>query len=218
MINYDYIIEYIRATIKPNTGLLAELEEYAAQHYVPIIHPEVAAFMKVIGQLKQPIKILEVGTAIGYSSILFSGFLKHNGVIDTIERNEEMIEIARKNIKLAGKQNTINVIAGDALDVLACLDKRYDMIFIDAAKGQYNEFFEQCKRMLLDGGLLVSDNVLYKGMIASDELVVKRKKTIVERMREFLQNLCEDEEFDTSIIPIGDGVALSYKKVNNSSC
>lgn len=213
MINYDYIIEYIRATIKPNTGLLAELEAYAIQHHVPIIQPEVAALMKVIGQLKQPSKILEVGTAIGYSSILFSSFLKPNGVIDTIERNEEMIEQARKNIKLAGKQNTINVIAGDALDVLTCLDKRYDMIFIDAAKGQYSEFFEQCKRMLVSGGLLVSDNVLYKGMIASDELVVRRKKTIVTRMRDFLQTLCEDESFETSIIPIGDGVALSYKKI-----
>lgn len=212
MINYDYIIEYIRATIKPNAGLLAELEEFAGVNHVPIIQPEVAALMKVIGQLKQPTKILEVGTAIGYSSILFSGFLKPDGVIDTIERNEEMIELARKNIKLAGKQNTINVIAGDALDVLACLDKHYDMIFIDAAKGQYSEFFEQCKRMLVPGGLLVSDNVLYKGMIASDELVVKRKKTIVARMRDFLQILCEDESFETSIIPIGDGVALSYKK------
>ncbi len=211
MINYDYIIEYIRATIKPNTGLLAELEEFACVNHVPIIQPEVAALMKVIGQLKQPTKILEVGTAIGYSSILFSGFLKPDGVIDTIERNEEMIELARKNIKLADKQNTINVIAGDALDVLACLDKRYDMIFIDAAKGQYSEFFEQCNRMLVPGGLLVSDNVLYKGMIASDELVVKRKKTIVSRMRDFLQILCEDESFETSIIPIGDGVALSFK-------
>ncbi|QNU65833.1 O-methyltransferase [Ruminiclostridium herbifermentans] len=212
MINYDYIIEYIRDTIKANTGLLAELEQYAALNHVPIIQPEVAALMKVLGQIKQPSRILEVGTAIGYSAILFSGFLKQDGVIDTIERNEEMIELARKNIKLAGKQNTINVIAGDALDVLVCLDKRYDMIFIDAAKGQYNEFFEQCKRMLVPGGLLVSDNVLYKGMIASEELVVRRKKTIVTRMRDYLKILCEDDDFETSIIPIGDGVALSYKK------
>ena len=212
MINYDYIIEYIRDTIKANTGLLAELEKYAALNHVPIIQPEVAALMKVIGQMKQPSRILEVGTAIGYSAILFSEFLNRDGIIDTIERNEEMIELARKNIKSVGKQNTINVIAGDALDVLACLDKRYDMIFIDAAKGQYNEFFEQCKRMLVPGGLLVSDNVLYKGMIASEELVVRRKRTIVTRMRDFLKTLCEDEGFETSIIPIGDGVALSYKK------
>jgi predicted O-methyltransferase YrrM len=212
MINYDYITKYIRDTIKPNTGLLAELEEYAALHHVPIIQPEVAALMKVIGSLKRPVRILEVGTAIGYSSILFSGFLEQNGKIDTIERNEEMIELARKNIKLLGLQDTINVIAGDAMDVLPCLDKSYDMVFLDAAKGQYTEFLEQSKRMLVPGGLLVSDNVLYKGMIATDDLVVRRKKTIVTRMRNFLKILCEDKDFETSIIPIGDGVALSYKR------
>jgi predicted O-methyltransferase YrrM len=212
MINYDYITEYIRATIKKNTGILAELEEYAAINHVPIIQPEVAALMKVIGNMKRPARILEVGTAIGYSSILFSGFLQKNGLIDTIERNEEMIELARKNIKSVGLSETINVIAGDAIEVLACLDKSYDMVFLDAAKGQYNEFLELSKRMLPSGGLLVSDNVLYKGMIATDTLVVRRKKTIVNRMRSFLKTLCEDADFETSIIPIGDGVALSYKK------
>lgn len=212
MINYDYINEYIRATIKSNEGLLSQLEEYAAENHVPIIQPEVAAMMKVLGKIHKPARILEVGTAIGYSSILFSSFLKENGRIDTIERNDQMIELARHNIKSAGLQDTINVIAGDAIEVLSCLDKQYDMIFLDAAKGQYNEFLEQSKRMLVTGGLLVSDNVLYKGMIATDELVVRRKKTIVTRMRSFLKNLCLDEDFETSIIPIGDGVALSYKK------
>jgi len=212
MINYEYITEYIRATIKPNAGMLAELEEYATQNHVPIIQPEVAALMKVIGSMQRPTRILEVGTAIGYSSILFSGFLEKNGIIDTIERDEQMILLARKNIKSLQLQATINVIAGDAIEVLSCLNKSYDMIFLDAAKGQYSEFLEQSKRMLVSGGILVSDNVLYKGMIASDELVVKRKKTIVTNMRNFLKTLCEDESFETSIIPIGDGVALSYKR------
>jgi len=212
MINYEYITAYIRATIQPNIGLLREMEEYASLNNIPIIQPEVAAMMKVIGRLQRPTRILEVGTAMGYSSILFSGFLRQNGKIDTIERNEQMIELARKNIKLAKQQDTINVIAGDAMDVLSCLDKSYDMIFLDAAKGQYSEFLEHSKRMLVSGGILISDNVLYKGMIASDELVVKRKRTIVTRMRNFLETLCEDESFETSIIPIGDGVALSYKK------
>ncbi len=212
MINYEYITEYIRATIKPNGGLLGELEEYGAVNHVPIIQPEVAALMKVIGNIRRPARILEVGTAIGYSAILFSGFLQKNGIIDTIERNEQMVELARKNIKTAGLQDTINVIAGDAIEVLACLDKTYDMIFLDAAKGQYGEFLEHSRRMLAPGGLLVSDNVLYKGMIATDELVVRRKKTIVTRMRSFLETLCRDESFETSIIPIGDGVALSYRR------
>jgi len=212
MINYDYITKYIRATIKPNEGFLAELEEYASENHVPIIQPEVAAFIKVLGNFLKPARILEVGTAIAYSSILFSGFLKQNGIIDTIERNEDMIELARNNIKLSGLQNTINVIAGDAIDVLTCLDKSYDMIFLDAAKGQYGEFLEQSKRMLVPGGLLICDNILYKGMVASDELVVQRKKTIVTRMRSFLETLCVDDSFETSIIPIGDGVTISYKK------
>lgn len=212
MINYDYITEYIRQTIKPSSGFLAELEEYAAKNHVPIIQPEVAALIKVVGSMQRPLRILEVGTAIGYSSILFSGFLKENGIIDTIERNDEMIELARKNIKQSGLQNTINVIAGDAIDVLACLDKIYDMIFLDAAKGQYSEFLEYSKHLLRPGGLLVCDNVLYKGMIASDDLVVARKKTIVARMRSFLKELCEDEAFETSIIPIGDGVTLSLRQ------
>lgn len=212
MINYEFITEYIRATIKSNTGMLAELEDYAKKNHVPIIQPEVAAFIKVIGNIHRPGRILEVGTAIGYSSILFSGFIKENGIIDTIERNDEMIELSRKNIKSMGLQDTINVIAGDAIDVLACLDKRYDMIFLDAAKGQYSEFFDHSKRMLVSGGLLVCDNVLYKGMIASDDLVVDRKKTIVARMRSFLKTLCGDDSFETSLIPIGDGVTLSFKK------
>ncbi len=212
MINHDYITEYIRNTIKKNDGLLLELEQYAAENHVPIIQPEVSALMRVIGNVHKPKKLLEVGTAIGYSSILFSEFLSQGGIIDTIERNDAMLEQANLNIRKAGLKDTINVIAGDAIEVLACLNKNYDMIFLDAAKGQYNEFLEHSKRMLNKGGLLVSDNVLYKGMIATDTLVVRRKKTIVNRMRTFLHDLCQDEDFETSIIPIGDGVALSYRK------
>ncbi len=212
MINHEYIEKYIRETIKPNTGHLQKLEEYAKENHVPIIQPEVAAFMRVLGLMHKPARILEVGTAIGYSSMLFSEALKQGGTIDTIERNENMIELAKSNIKAAGLQNTINVIAGDAIEVLRHLDKEYDMIFLDAAKGQYGEFLEESKRMLRPGGLLVSDNVLYKGMVATDELVVRRKKTIVTRMRSFLKSLCLDDSFETSIIPIGDGVALSYRK------
>lgn len=212
MINYDYINDYIRNTIKPRNGILKELEAYAGDNHVPIIHPEVAALLVLLGRLVKPYRILEVGTAIGYSAILLSGILEPGGRIDTVERYVPMIEQATGNIKKAGLEDSINVIEGDALEVLKCLDRQYDMIFLDAAKGQYPEFLPECKRMLRPGGLLVSDNVLYKGMIASDELVVRRKKTIVKRMRDFLDSLCRDEEMDTSIIPIADGVALAYKK------
>lgn len=212
MINYDYINNYIRNTIKPGTGILEELEAYARDNHVPIVHPEVAALLVVLGRLLKPFRILEVGTAIGYSAILLSGVLAPGGRIDTLERYGPMIERAMENIRKAGLENSIHIIEGDALEVLKCLDRQYDMIFLDAAKGQYPEFLPECKRMLGTGGLLVADNVLYKGMIASDELVVRRKKTIVKRMRDFLDTLCADEELDTSIIPMGDGVALAYKR------
>lgn len=212
MICHDYINSYIRETIPQNEGLLAELEEFAQLNHVPIVHPEVARLLVVLGNIKKPVRILEVGTAIGYSAILMAGFLHPQGRIDTIERHELMVLRARENIKRAGLLDTINIIQGEALDILSCLEKSYDMIFLDAAKGQYPEFLPECLRLLTSGGILVSDNVLYKGMVANSELVVRRKKTIVKRMKDYLTAICNDERLETSIIPIGDGVAISYKK------
>lgn len=212
MICYDFINEYIRKTIKGNSGILKELEEYAANNHVPIVHPEVGRLLTVLGSIKKPERILEAGTAIGYSAILLASVLKPGGKLDTIERYDVMIEKARENIKKAGFEDVINVIAGDAIEVLECLDKKYDMIFLDAAKGQYPEFLPQCLRLLEKGGILISDNVLYKGMVADDALVVRRKKTIVKRLRSYLDSICNCSELETSLIPIGDGVAVSYRK------
>lgn len=212
MINYEYINEYVRNTIKQEDGILAELERFAEENHVPIVHPEVARLLVVLGKLTRPRRILEIGTAIGYSAILFSTILQPGGKIDTIERYDVMVDRAISNIKKAGLEDTIAVMAGDALEVLRCLDKQYDMVFVDAAKGQYLEFLPECLRMLNKGGLLISDNVLYKGMVATDDLVVRRKKTIVKRMRDYLDVICHHEELETSLIPMGDGIALSYKK------
>lgn len=212
MINHEYINEYIRKTIKRQGGILGELEAYAVQHHVPVIQPEVASLLTVLGRLVKPVRILEVGTAIGYSAILLAGVLEPGGRVETIERYDLMIEKATENIKRAGLEKIISIIPGDASEILRCLDKQYDLIFLDAAKGQYPDFLPECLRMLRKGGLLVSDNVLYKGMVANDELVVRRKKTIVTRMRQYLDALCKYEELDTSILPVGDGVALSYKR------
>ncbi len=212
MICYDYINDYIRNTIKKNKGILKELEDFAEQNHVPIVHPEVAKLLQVIGMTKKPARILEIGTAIGYSSILLSEILAPGGKIDTIERYELMVERAKSNIKKANLEDVINIICGDAMDVLKYLNKQYDIVFLDAAKGQYPEFLPECLRLLSPGGLLFSDNILYKGMIANDELVIRRKKTIVKRLRNYLNILCNCENLETSIIPIGDGVALSYKK------
>jgi predicted O-methyltransferase YrrM len=212
MICYSYINEYIRNTIKGSEGFLRELEEFARQNNIPIIEPEVARLLIVLGNIIKPSHILEVGTAIGYSAILLSDLLQPGGKLDTIDRHEYMIDKARENIKIAGKENIINIIAGDAADILKCLDKNYDFIFLDGAKGQYLELLPECLRMLNKGGLLISDNVLYKGMVANDELIVRRKKTIVKRMRNYLEDICKNHQLETCIMPIGDGVAISYKK------
>ncbi len=213
MADFNPTNEYIRSTLRKSEGLLKELEAYAAENHVPIVTPEVARLLVVLGRLVKPVRILEIGTAIGYSAILLAGTLAGGGRIDTIERQEDMILKARENIKRAGLENTIGIIAGDAEEVLRCLDKQYDMVFLDAAKGQYPEFLPDCLRMLKKGGLLVSDNVLYKGMIADEKLIVRRKRTIVNRMRSYLEILCEDPSLDTSILSVGDGVALSYKRL-----
>lgn len=209
----DFTNEYLRSMIRQRQGILLELEQYAHEHHVPIITPEVAQLLTVLGRLVKPCRILEVGTAIGYSSILLAETLVPGGRLDTIERQEDRLVRARENIKRAGLEHTVSIIAGDAAEVLPCLDKQYDLIFLDAAKGQYPEFLPECLRMLKKGGLLISDNVLYKGMIASDDKVVRRKRTIVNRMRAYLDSLCGDPDLDTSILPVGDGVALSYRRL-----
>jgi predicted O-methyltransferase YrrM len=212
MISTGYVSDYIRKTIGKNKGILAELESYAEKNGIPILNPETGRFISVLGHIKKPGRILEAGTAIGYSAILFSSFLKHGGRLDTIESNEEMYKKAVLNIKKAGLDRIIHIIPGDAADVLKHLDKKYDMIFIDIAKGQYVELFPECLRILKKDGILLSDNVLYRGMVANDRLVPKSDRTIVNRMREYLEILCGSDELETAIVPVGDGVSVSYRK------
>lgn len=211
-INYDYITDYIRDIIPERTGLLKELELYAEENHVPIVQPEVARLLSVLANMIRPEHILEIGTAIGYSAILLSQGLQPGGKVVTIERYHKMVELSRENIKRANLEHVIEVVEGEAEKILPNLTGEFDFIFMDAAKGHYMEFFHHCMRMLKPKGVLVSDNVLYKGMIASDKLVIRRKKTIVKRMREYLTMLFNHPQLDTAIIPIGDGVAISYKK------
>lgn len=203
---------YIRETLKDKEGLLKELEEYAAEYNVPIVHKEVSDLLKVILKVQKPKSILEVGCAIGYSSILFSTSTDGEAKIITVERNENMIEKAKENFKRSGYENNITLLEGDAEELLKNVDGTFDMIFLDAAKGQYKLFYDLVIDKLKVGGLLISDNILYKGMIADDNLVMRRKKTIVKRMRNYLDYICNCDYLSTSLIPIGDGVALSYKE------
>lgn len=211
-INLDYITEYLHEVLPESEGFMKELELYAEKNGVPIIHPEVRALLDVICKIKKPNKILEVGTAIGYSAINFALCSDKKSKVVTIERDSTMTERALINIEKANLSDRIHVLEGEALEVLDCLNSKYDIVFIDAAKGYYNEFLDKITDLINDGGLIISDNVLYKGMTAEDSLVKRRQKTIVGRMREYLYRLCHSTEFTTSIIPIGDGVALTYYK------
>lgn len=207
----DVVEDYIRGTLAENTGQIKDMEKYAKENSVPIIHKEVSELLRVILNIHKPKRILEIGCAIGYSSIFFSTVLNNNVEIITTERNPVMLEQAEKNIEKAGLSDNIKILVGDAQETLKNVEGNFDMIFIDAAKGQYKMFFDTVIDKLNINGIVVSDNILYKGMIADDGLVVRRKRTIVKRMRDYLDYLCQVDYLDTSIIPIGDGVAISYK-------
>lgn len=211
-INKDYIEEYIRSVTPDNTGKLLELEDYGIKNNVPIIDKEVGQLIKLLLKMRQPKKILEIGTAIGYSSILMAESTCEDTKITTIERYDKNYNIAIENIKKFGYEDRIDVKLGDANDVLLDLDEKFDFVFIDAAKGQYLEFFKKTKDLLADDALIISDNVLFKGMVATDDLVVRRKKTIVKRLREYLEYINNLEGFTSAILSISDGVALTYKK------
>lgn len=208
-INYEYIIRYIREELTPEDGFASELEALAKAEEIPISQPETIKLIEILLQISGAKSVLEVGAAIGYSAILMS---RHSGAsVTTIELFPEMANRARENIRRAGLEDKITVIEGDAKDVLPTLTDTYDAVFIDAAKAQYMEFFPHCLRLLRRGGLLISDNVLYKGMTATDELLLHRKRTIVKRLRMYLDMLREDGRLNTVVLPVGDGVALSYK-------
>lgn len=208
----DSVENYIRHTLKDAEGLLKELEIYAYENSVPIVHKEVSDLLKVLLKIQNPTRILEVGCAIGYSSILFATNCQNNVDITTCERNPIMIEKAKENIKKAGFENNIKILEGDAVEQLKGVKGEFDMIFLDAAKGQYKSFYDLVIDKLKIGGVLISDNILYKGMIADDDLVVRRKKTIVKRMRNYLDYICNCDYLTTSLLPMGDGVAISYKE------
>lgn len=201
-ITYDYMEEYIRGLIKENDPILMELEEYAHKNNVPIIHKEVGKFLELMINIKKPKKILELGTAIGYSAILMETASREKCEIVTVERDKQMISIAKENISKYKFEEKIKIVEGDCLEVLENLQEKFDLIFMDAGKGHYNHFLPHCLRLLEEDGIIISDNVLFRGMIASDELVKRRKITIVKRMRKFLE-MVSDEEFITSVIPMG---------------
>ena len=207
---HDYIEDYIRSMITQNDNALKAMELFAQENHIPIIQPEVAKFLSFMLKTKRVTSILEVGTAIGYSAIVMYNCARPCRIV-TIERDDEMIKKATENIKNAGLDNNIEIIKGDAQEVLSNMNEKFDFIFLDGAKGQYLELFQHCNRMLNINGIIFADNVLFRGMVATNELLIRRKITIVKRMRKYLKFMTENENYETSILPLGDGVAVSIK-------
>lgn len=211
-INEEFIEEYLRKLVPKKKDFLIKMETYAEENHVPIVEPEVAQLIKVLLKSKQAKTILEIGTAIGYSALLMCDALDGKCHITTIERREDMVQLASEFISDSKYKDSIKIIHGDANQVLDDISEKFDLIFMDAAKGQYMEFFNKSMDLLNPGGIIIADNVLFRGMVASDKLVNRRKITIVKRLREFLKYINEVEGFESAIIPIGDGVALIYKE------
>lgn len=213
MIVNDRIVTYIHSLEKDNSPVCMEIEKYAHETYVPIIRKEMESFLKVMLEIKKPKRVLELGCAIGYSAILMSEHLPKGSTITTIENYDKRIPIARENFKKAGKEGVITLLEGDALEILPTLKEKYDFIFMDAAKAQYIRFLPDALRLLRQGGLLVSDNVLQDGdVLESRFAVTRRNRTIHARMREYLYAITHHEELETVILPVGDGVSISTKK------
>ena len=213
MIVDERMVTYINSLDEGHTPFLEELERQAKRDGVPIIRREMQSFLKVLMVAFRPERILEVGTAVGFSALLMSEYNPVPCQIVTIENYEKRIPVARENFQRAGREEQIRLIAGDAADILKTLDGPFDFIFMDAAKGQYLHFLPEILRLLRSGGVLVSDNILQEGdIIESKYAVERRNRTIYKRMREYLYELKHNEMLITSLIPLGDGVALSTKR------
>ncbi len=210
MITEERISTFINSFDTGNVPYLNELEQFAIETNVPVIRPQMQSFLKLLLAMKKPKKILEVGTAIGFSALLMSEYGAEDCEITTIEKYEKRIPIARENFKKAGKEDKITLLEGDATEILKELSGPYDFIFMDAAKGQYINFLPDIIKLMPVGGLLVSDNVLQDGdVMESRYAVTRRDRTIHSRMREYLYELKHNEQLRTDILPIGDGVTVS---------
>ena len=212
MIVNERMIAYINSLDMVNTPILNKIEQEALDTYVPIVRREMQSFLKVLLAMKRPVRILEVGTAVGFSTLLFCEYAPEGAHITTIEKYEKRIPVARENFRRAGREDQITLLEGDAAKILSGLTETYDFIFMDAAKGQYIHFLPDVMRILEIGGVLVSDNVLQDGdIIESHYAVERRNRTIYKRMREYLYELKHDERLSTSIVPIGDGATVSVR-------
>ena len=196
-----------------NKEELEKIKQKALDEHIPIIMDDTLEVVdKILREIK-PKKILEIGTAVGYSAMCFSEYLQEGGKIDTIERDEERIAEARINIKKVGVEDKINIYTGDAVEILPTLNEKYDVVFIDAAKGKYPFFLNQALRMINKNGVILADNILYKGYVMSDYNKHKQR-TAVRNLREYIKEVTENPNIQTEILEVGDGLAISKIKIS----
>jgi predicted O-methyltransferase YrrM len=193
-----------------NVAVFNEIKKKALEDHIPIIMDDTLEIVANILKEIKPTKILEIGTAVGYSAICFSNYLEKNGIIDTIERDEERVKEAKENIKRLELDDKIKIYSGDAVEILPTLDGAYDMVFIDAAKGKYPFFLQQAERLLKPQGVIIADNVLYKGYVMSDYNKHKQR-TAVRNLREYIKEVTEDPNMETQILEVGDGLAVTKR-------
>ena len=212
MIVNERLTAYLHSLDSGESEIIEAIGREARADRVPIIRQETGCLLKVLLRMNRPQRILEIGTAVGYSAILMSECLELGATITTVEKYEKRIPIARENIRRAGKEDCITLIEGDALEVMAGLEPGYDFVFMDAAKGQYIHFLDDVLRLLAPEGVLVSDNVLQDGDVARSRYAIERRdRTIHKRMRDYLYTIKNHPQLETTILPVGDGVAISIK-------
>ena len=194
-----------------NKEELQKIKEKALEEHIPIIMDDTLEVVdKILKELK-PKKILEIGTAVGYSAMCFSEYLEEGGRIETIERDEERVKQARENIVKVEVEENINILEGDAVEILPTLNEKYDMVFIDAAKGKYPFFLKEALRMLNENGIILADNILYKGYVMSDYNKHKQR-TAVRNLREYIAEVTGNPNLETEILEVGDGLAITKRK------
>ena len=194
-----------------NKEELEKIKEKALEEHIPIIMDDTLEVVDKILKEHKPKKILEIGTAVGYSAICFSEYLQDAGRIDTIERDEERVKEARENIIKVGVKEKINILEGDAVEILPTLQEKYDIVFIDAAKGKYPFFLKEALRMLAENGVILADNILYKGYVMSDYNKHKQR-TAVRNLREYITEVTNNPNLETKILEVGDGLAITKLK------
>lgn len=203
---------FIKNILPEKNELNLEIHQYAEENHVAIVEEEVANFLKIITKIKKPLRILEIGTGLGYSTISIARALDEGSKITTIELLPGRMEKAAYFIEKSGEKDKVELIVGDGRKIINYFDEPFDMIFFDAAKGQYSKFLHKCDTLLKEDGIIVADNVLINGWVVNLQYPERRKKTMVMNMRKFLEEFKNNKKYELTLIPLGDGVALIRKR------